>query len=181
MVAGQIRFNNSNLFNATQIIISNQDVHSNGISNWVNTFDDSTNPGDLGTLWIYGSDDDQTWDTNEFVIATVNDVTSYFGYKVIDITIKQANYSFSDGDHLFLQFYAIGDQGVQGVQGTQGTQGITGTEGQQAGIPFEFDTSTTNGDPGLGKFRYNNSTSTKPLEFISTIGQRVRILMFNLG
>ena len=51
-VSGQIRFNNSNLFSATQIIISNQDVHGNGISSWVNTFDDSTNPGDLGTLWI---------------------------------------------------------------------------------------------------------------------------------
>ena len=163
-VSGQIRFNNSNLFSATQIIISNQDVHGNGISSWVNTFDDSTNPGDLGTLWIYGSDDNQTWDKNEYVLATVNGLTSYPGYKVIDITVKTTSYSFSDGDHLFLQFYAIGDQGVQGVQGTQGTQGTTGTEGQQAGIPFEFNSSNSASDPGSGKFRYSNPT----FQYLST-------------
>tara|TARA_A100001201_G_scaffold26857_2_gene29625 strand:+ start:1561 stop:5583 length:4023 start_codon:yes stop_codon:yes gene_type:complete len=180
MSNGLMRFNTSNQYQASQIIISNQDYHGNGISAWVNTFDDTTNPGDKGTLWIYGSDDDQTWDTNEFIIATVTDITSYFGYKVIDITIRQTNYGFSDGDRVFLQFYAIGDQGtqgiqgvqgtqgvqgvqgvqgtqgIQGVQGTQGIQGITGTEGQHAGIPYEFSTSTSNADPGNGKFRYNS-------------------------
>lgn len=53
-----------------------------------------------------------------------------------------------------------GTQGNQGFQGTQGNQGFQGNQGAvgQAGIPWNFATSTTMADPSSGNFRANNST-----------------------
>jgi len=53
-----------------------------------------------------------------------------------------------------------GLQGLMGIQGRQGVQGTDGADGNFGGATFDytFDTSTSNGDPGTGKLRLNNST-----------------------
>jgi len=50
--------------------------------------------------------------------------------------------------------------GIQGSQGTQGFSGLQGTSGSFGGVTFDytFDSTTTNGDPGTGGLRINNST-----------------------
>ena len=55
---------------------------------------------------------------------------------------------------------AQGIQGIQGTQGPQGDQGPVGNTGAFGGATFEyqFNTSTTDADPGNGKLSLNNST-----------------------
>ena len=52
----------------------------------------------------------------------------------------------------------IGAQGTQGRQGITGSQGLTGTEGDNAGLRFNFNSTTTQADPGTGLFRLNNAS-----------------------
>ena len=48
--------------------------------------------------------------------------------------------------------------GLVGPSGEQGIQGVSGTDGiSTVGFRTEFDSATTNSDPGNGKFKFNNS------------------------
>jgi hypothetical protein len=98
---------------------------------------------------------------------------------VFNTTTKQLGYNTS----LSLQ----GTQGIQGTLGNQGTtgtatqgatgtatqgatgtatqgatgtatQGATGATGDKGGVPYTFNTSTSDSDPGTGLFRFNNAT-----------------------
>ncbi len=53
---------------------------------------------------------------------------------------------------------AQGNTGATGAQGNQGAQGDQGDSGNTAGLRYNFDTSTTDADPGAGLFRFNNGT-----------------------
>jgi hypothetical protein len=53
---------------------------------------------------------------------------------------------------------AKGEIGVTGAQGAKGEIGVTGaqgTEGNNAGLRYNFSTTTTDSDPGTGLFRFN--------------------------
>jgi len=50
-------------------------------------------------------------------------------------------------------------------QGNEGTQGITGDRG---GVPYRFSTTSTDGDPGTGYFRYNSTVAGATEIYIST-------------
>ncbi len=51
-----------------------------------------------------------------------------------------------------------GSAGVTGTAGPTGATGLTGTQGDKGGLRYAFSTTTTDGDPGQGIFRYNNAT-----------------------
>jgi hypothetical protein len=53
-----------------------------------------------------------------------------------------------------------GFQGTQGFQGRQGPTGPQGVEGNNAGLRYNFSTTVTDSDPGIGIFRFNNVTIT---------------------
>jgi hypothetical protein len=53
---------------------------------------------------------------------------------------------------------AAGTSGTSGRGGTAGTSGIAGVQGNNAGLRYNFSTTTTDSDPGNGTFRYNNAT-----------------------
>jgi hypothetical protein len=73
-----------------------------------------------------------------------------------------------------------GPQGTQGVQGPQGVQGVPGTQGATgaAGASssrffYRKDNSTAAGDPGAGRYRYNNTlqNSSTTILYISNLTQ----------
>lgn len=51
-----------------------------------------------------------------------------------------------------------GSRGATGFTGSQGVIGYTGSEGNNAGLRYNFSTTTTDADPGTGIFRFNNAT-----------------------
>lgn len=51
-----------------------------------------------------------------------------------------------------------GSRGDTGFTGSQGVIGYTGSEGNNAGLRYNFSTTTTDADPGQGVFRFNNAT-----------------------
>jgi hypothetical protein len=53
---------------------------------------------------------------------------------------------------------AAGAQGSAGAAGAQGSAGTPGIQGNNAGLRYNFSTTTTDADPGAGGFRYNNAT-----------------------
>lgn len=51
-----------------------------------------------------------------------------------------------------------GSTGSTGATGATGATGPTGSDGVSAGVTYNFDTTTTDSDPGSGKIRFNNAT-----------------------
>jgi len=56
----------------------------------------------------------------------------------------------------------FGEKGIKGEkgEGTKGDKGDIGNQGAKAGLRYRFSSVTTNGDPGQGVFRFNNSSAS---------------------
>ena len=134
---GDFRLNNATVASATVITFSDNsgDIGSPDMSPFIITWDDSTNLSLRGHITIQemGSPD-------IFAIFTVNagvtDGTTYIDVPVAYVTGAG---SFTAGNSYLISFVRTGDIGAPDIQ-------------------FDFDTSTTMGDPTGGNFRLNNAT-----------------------
>lgn len=76
-----------------------------------------------------------------------------------DWYINTTTYDFSEkvGGVWTVRGNIKGGTGATGSTGATGATGATGPSGPTTGIPYVFDSSTVNGDPGTGKYRFDSA------------------------
>ena len=133
--AGEISFNNGTYSSVTQIYIDDADQHGATTQTDTITWDDST-AGTKGFIQIVDIDDKSTYAKFK-VTGTSTDAS---GYNKLTVTHVVSNNTFSASDNLSVHFTA------------------SGNDGAIPGYAYNFDTSTTDADPGAGDIRFNNGT-----------------------
>ncbi len=74
-------------------------------------------------------------------------------YNTVTVAYVAGSAAFTNGEAIYVNVVRTGDRGTPGGTGSTGPAGAP-----SAGVqPYNFDTSTTNSDPGSGKLRLNNA------------------------
>jgi len=133
--AGEISFNNGTYSSVTEIYIDDADQHGATTQTDTITWDDST-AGTKGFIQIVDIDDKSTYAKFK-VTGTATDAS---GYNKLTVEHVVSNNTFSAADNLSVHFTA------------------SGNDGAIPGYAYNFDTSTTDADPGSGDIRFNNGT-----------------------
>ena len=135
--AGLVRFNHGTLSSATIIYIDDADNGATDVSAWVQSFDDVTGTtANRGRIRVQKASDLTIWHVYR-VNAAVTDAS---GYTKVPVTYIDGAGTLVDEDKIFISFVASGDDGTI------------------PGYLYNFDTSTTDADPGAGDIRFNNGT-----------------------
>lgn len=145
--AGLLRFNNATVSSATKLYINETGANSEGLGAVLATWDDSTSTT-KGDLYIYKVGAPGTYAYFQ-ITGSVTDAGSYDKF---DLTYVGHNGSFASGDNLSVLFIRNGSKGDTGATGSTGATGV------DAGIRWNFDSSTSMADPGTGDIRLNNAT-----------------------
>lgn len=136
---GKFRLNNATHASATAAYIDNVEASAGAsITAELDSWDDSTNTT-KGFLRIVSITDPTVFRLYR-VTGSVVDST---GYRTVTITYVTGNGTLSDLTSCSVAFERAGDKGTDGVT---------------AGLRYTFDTTTTDSDPGNGKFRLNNAS-----------------------
>lgn len=142
--SGKLRVNNATLASATQLYISETGANAESLSAVLATWDDSGSTV-KGHLYLYKVGAPGTY--AYFALSgNINDAGSYDKFTIAHVG---SNGSFSNGDNLSVLFHRTGDIG---------NTGATGVAGADAGIKYNFDSSTSMADPGSGDVRLNSAT-----------------------
>jgi hypothetical protein len=149
---GKINFNNVSIPLTTRIAISISDRFSSSFATWIDMLDDSTNPV-KGVLHIEEVGDTKSW--VEFRLNAV--LPGSASFRLLDVTFINQGVSFANNDIVGLVYARAGDQGNAGTNGTNGTNGLNGADGAGSQLQFLFSATTTDSDPGLGTFRFNQA------------------------
>ncbi len=133
---GNVRFNNAVLGSVTQIAISKSSAETGfpDISDFINTWDDSSS-SIKGYLQFVNNDTPEN-----FAIYYLTSITNNTTWYQIAVTTPSTAGTLAG--NLQLVFGRTGDKGIQG---------------QNAGLNYIFNASTTMADPGAGNFRLNNA------------------------
>ena len=95
-------------------------------------------------------------DPSKFILFKITDISD--GTNIKTFTIEDEAYSsttpFSNSDSVYLSFSVGGNNGGTGTQGTTGTKGAPGNN---AGLNYDYETST-NMAGAAGAIRFNNTT-----------------------
>lgn len=135
---GQLRLNNATLASVTSVYVDNLNADEADVSAWLDYFDNNGSSPDRGVISIASPDSGAL-----FVAQVTGSVVDGTGYRKLTVTPLVTSGTFADGARVYMQFTGAGTDGVDGVT---------------AGIPFNFDSSTSMADPGAGDFRLNNAT-----------------------
>lgn len=151
---GQIGFNNTDITSVTMLHISRTDGSGINQFNWIDGWDNSTNPLNKGTVQLL----------SVYTTGTVSNLFRVSGIVTIVGTVFQvpvvymAGFQPTAGSQVVMQFYRTGDKGDPGGPqgptgpkgdqgdpgGPQGPQGVTGPQGPKGPQgPRGY-----NGDPG---------------------------------
>lgn len=109
--SGNLRLNNATLASATQIYIDNLDGQAADVSDFIDTWDDSTNTTIKGTIIIRKISAKE----NYAIFNVTGSVTDATGYRKVAITHVDSNGSFSDGDEISVEFSRTGNKGADGA------------------------------------------------------------------
>ena len=134
---GDIRLNNATLASVTQISVDATSSQSGNpdISDWVASWDDSTNDAVRGNIMIH---EDGT--PSNFWVGYINGpISDNTGWLQIPVTHIDSGGSFSASDSLVVGFSRSGDAGAGGVD-------------------MLWDADTADSDSGAGKVWFNNGT-----------------------
>lgn len=107
--AGGLRADNSTLGSAATLFVSKTNRAGNSVATFLATLDDSTNPSVKGTLILTKQS------SGAQVAYKVTGITDATGYVKVAVSSGSGAASFSNGDHISLQFAAAGDQGASGA------------------------------------------------------------------
>jgi hypothetical protein len=136
--AGEIAFNNGTYASATAIYIDDVDQNSVNTVTDVLSWDDSTSTI-KGYLHIGDINDSSTYAR----FSITGSSTDGSGFNTLVVTHIASSNTFSAADSLSVHFTRQGDKG---------------TKGAIASYNYNFDTSTTDADPGSGDVRFNHGT-----------------------
>jgi len=131
---GMMRFNNASLPSVTAIYIDNLSAFGTTVSSWIDTFDDEGESGDRGVLTIMTNDA-----AGVMVARITGTIVDGTGYRKVTVAPIATSGTFSTGATVNVQFNR------------------SATDGSNAGLLFNFDSSTSMADPGTGDFRLNNA------------------------
>lgn len=155
--AGQFKTNNATFASITALYIDNADVDANAITAILDSWDDTGSSSNRGTLELRN-----TLTPSIFGVFTVTgSVVDSTGFRTISVTPVVGNGTWSD--EFAMSFLRTGNTGAAGATGatgptgTTGSTGATGPTGPSPAVTVLFD-SGTSGDPGAGKFGFDNAT-----------------------
>jgi hypothetical protein len=138
--AGIFRFNNATFASITSIYIDNADFNSVTVTTLLDSWDDSANATNKGTLRFQ-----KVGDPTVFREFTINGaITDGTGYRKIPVTPSVSNGTWTNGNNFVVLFTRTGDDG---------------TDGYDPGFRFAFSTTTTDSDPGAGTVRFDNANA----------------------
>lgn len=125
--SGDLRLNNATLSSVTAVALSatSNEVNSPDFSDYIVTWDDSTNTTLYGTIIITKLDAPQNFAVYS-ITGTVTDNTTWLQ---LTVTYVAASGSFSSADRLGVSFIRTGDKGTTGATGATGDTGATGAQG----------------------------------------------------
>ncbi len=134
---GDIRLNNATLASVTQIAVDATSAQTGNpdISDWVASWDDSTNDAVRGTIMIH-----EDGSPANFWVGNINGpIVDNTGWLQIPVTHLDSAGVFTAADNLVVSFSRSGDAGA-------------------GGIDMLWDADTTDADSGAGKVWLNNGT-----------------------
>jgi len=137
--AGIFRFSSGTFASITNIYIDNADANSVTVTTLLDSWDDSTNTANRGTLRFQKVGDPTVF--REFIITGA--ITDGTGYRKIPVSPSVSNGTWTNNDTFVVLFTRTGN---------------AGTNGYIAGYKFSYSTTTTDSDPGAGTVRMNNAT-----------------------
>jgi hypothetical protein len=138
--AGIFRFNNATFASITSIFVNNVDFNGVTITTLLDSWDDSANATNKGTLRFQ-----KVGDPTVFREFTINGaITDGTGYRKIPVTPSVSNGTWTNGNNFVVLFTRTGDDG---------------TDGYDPGFRFAFSTTTTDADPGAGTVRFDNANA----------------------
>jgi hypothetical protein len=138
--AGIFRFNNATFASITHIYVDNADFNSVTVTTLLDSWDDSANATNKGTLRFQ-----KVGDPTVFREFTINGaITDGTGYRKIPVTPSVSNGTWTNGNTFVVMFTRTGDDG---------------TDGYDPGFRFAFSTTTTDSDPGAGTVRFDNANA----------------------
>jgi len=134
---GDLRLNNATLASVTQIAVDATSAQSGNpdISDWVASWDDSTNDAVRGHIMIHEDGTPSNFWVG-YINAAISDNT---GWLQIPVTHVDSGGSFSASDSLVVGFSRAGDAGA-------------------GGFDMLWDADTADSDSGAGKIWFNNGT-----------------------
>ncbi len=133
--AGLVRFNHGTLGSVTAVFLDNMAGPGADLTAWLDSLDNYGTSADRGILTI------QTADQTGLLVARVTgSVVDGTGYRKVSVTPISTAGAFADGTVVSVSFSPAARDGIT------------------AGLPFNFDSSTSMADPGTGDFRLNNAT-----------------------
>lgn len=111
--AGGLRLNNATIGSATAIAIANTsaDAGNPSVSNWINTWDDSTTTAHRGVLYIR----EASTPGNQIILDVTSAVTDNSTWLTCTVSVISSNGTFSNGDSLLVSFSRTGDKGLDGA------------------------------------------------------------------
>jgi hypothetical protein len=137
---GIFRFNNATFASITQIYVDNADANGVTVTTLLDSWDDSANATNKGTLRFQKVGDPTVF--REFTITGA--ITDGTGYRKIPVTPAVSNGTWTNGNSFVVLFTRTGDDG---------------TDGYDPGFRFDFSTTTTDADPGVGTVRLNDANA----------------------
>lgn len=136
---GRLAWNNAAVASATEIYINETGPNSEPFGPILAKWDDQAGTT-KGHLWITKVGTPTTF-AHFDVVSTETDSGAYKKWTIANGT---GNGTFSDGDNINVIFVPIG-------------RGATGEAGVDAGVRWDFDSSTTMANPAAGNIRLNNA------------------------
>lgn len=109
--AGKLRLNHAALASVTQLFIDNLENGGGDVSALIDSWDDSTNTGLRGTIYVYKVSNK----ANFAVYDVTGAVTDGTGYRKVAVTHAASAGSFTASDLLSVQFVRTGDKGADGA------------------------------------------------------------------
>jgi len=147
---GKLRYNSSTVSSVSQIAIDAATADNVDLSNFIASFNTS-NSDPKGHILIKSNSNSD----NTHTIFQMTGVTDNGGY--LQINVQNGVGSIPSNDEVIsVQLQSLGDKGEKGAPST--VSGDKGNQGDKAGIVYQFSNATAMVDPGIGKFRYNNSS-----------------------
>ena len=135
--AGKFRLNNATISSATIMYIDDLEFNGTDVSAWVQSWDDvAGNDTNRGRIRISKANTLDTW----MVFKVTGAITDATGYSKITLVYIDSAGTFANDDKVFVSFVASGEDGAI------------------PGYLYNFDTGTSDTDPGAGEIAFNNGT-----------------------
>ena len=147
---GKLRYNTSSASTVSQIAIDAATTDNVDVSDFIASFNNANSSPKGHVLIKSNSNADNT-----HTIFEITGVTDNSGY--LQINVQNGIGTIPSNDEVItVQLLRLGDKGEKGAPST--VSGDKGNQGDKAGIVYQFSNATIMSDPGIGKFRYNNTS-----------------------